>query len=179
MLLRNRAVPSWLVLTIGVTVGWTLAAFRPAPVQADRGGPGGEDLIASGPVAIEHNAGLKIQVPHDAVYYLDYKGGRLLAVVPSLRQTVGGTQMLGSFAERDLVKDFKLTPGSSTPHFLMTTGTLGALNGAWGALYVFETSTKQVATYRVFQQTVGGSPQPRFDLLEVRSMAPVPPAVAN
>jgi len=179
MPLRHRAITPGITLAIGLAVGWIVATIRPSYLLADRGGVGGEDIITSGPIAIEYNPGLKIQVAHDAVYYLDYKGGRILAMVPSPRQSMGGTHMFDSFAERDLVADFKLPPGSATPHFLMTTGTLGAMNGGWAPLYVFESSSKQVATYRVLPLTVGGSSKPRFDLLELRSMAPPPAAVES
>lgn len=178
---RAGRIPSAWVLALGVVLGWTLASLRPPAVHADRGAtPGAEDQVTAGPVSIQHEKVNDIQVPHDAIYYLDYKGGRLLAGVPSHRQSTGGMRVLESFAERDLVADFKLTPGTSTPHFLMTTGTLGAMNGAWAPLYVFESTTKQVAVYRVVPLTVGATSRPTFELLEVVSYArPQPQAAAR
>lgn len=172
--LRRRAVSPAVGLAVGLVLGWTLASMRPAAVHADRSVPGGEDQLASGPVMIQHDRGNDIQVEHDAVYYLDYKGGRLMASVPSLTKTGSNSRMLETFVERDLVADFHLTPGTPDPHFLMTTGTLGALNGAWAPLYVFETSSKQVAVYRLTPQQVGTVPMPKFELLELKSLAKAP-----
>lgn len=171
---RRRAALPAIGLAVGLVLGWTFATLRPVAVLADRGGSSGEDLIASGPVMIQHDRGNDIQVEHDAVYYLDYKGGRLMASVPSLTRTAGNDRMLETFVERDLVADFHLAPGSAEPHFLMTTGTLGALNGAWAPLYVFETSSKQVAVYRLTPQQVGTVPMPKFELLELKSLAKIP-----
>jgi hypothetical protein len=164
------AVPHGITLLVGLIVGWTLATIRPASLHADRGGAGGEDLIASGPIAIDYNEAIKSAVARDAIYYLDYKGGRLLATIPSPLQAGNQRSLLDSFAERDLVADFKLDPGSPTPHFLMQTGTMGALNGAWAPLLVFETTTKQVAAYRLTELTIGNKSKAQFDLLEVRSL---------
>jgi hypothetical protein len=166
----RRALPHAVTLILGLIVGWTLSMIRPATLHADRGGAGGEDLIASGPVSIEYNEAIKSAVPRDAIYYLDYKGGRLMATIPSPLQSGNVRSLLGSFAERDLVADFNLQPGSATPHFLMTSGTMGALNGAWAPLFVFETTSKQVAAYRMTALTVGNSSKSQLDLLEVRSL---------
>ena len=173
MIPRRPPTSVGLALALGLTLGWATARPGPARLEADRSEPDGRDQLASGPVAIEHNPGLKIQVEHDAIYYLDYKGGRLLATVPSSQQSAGGVRMIDGFAQRDLVSDFRLAPGSPEPHFLMTTGTLGALNDAWAPLYVFETRTKQVATYRLTPQSVGTTNRPRFDLLEIRPLPPL------
>ncbi|HEV3164405.1 MAG TPA: hypothetical protein VGZ22_10300, partial [Isosphaeraceae bacterium] len=113
---QSRGIASAVTLAIGVFLGWSMASLRPAMVQADRSAPNGEDQVAAGPVAIQQDRGNNVQVDHDAIYYLDYKGGRLLAGVPSARQSTRGMHVLDSFAERDLVADFKLSPGSSTPH---------------------------------------------------------------
>jgi hypothetical protein len=168
----GRVVPHGITLVIGLLVGWTLASIRPASLLADRGAPGGDDQITAGPISIEYNEALKSPIPRDAIYYLDYKGGRLLAAIPSPLQSGNMMRVIEGFAERDLAADFKLTPGSATPHFQMTTGTMGALNGAWAPLFVFETTSKQVATYKLVPQTVGNSTKPRFDLLEVRALPP-------
>jgi hypothetical protein len=170
MCLRSRALPHGLTLAIGLLVGWTLAATRPAHGRADLGVAAGEDLITAGPISIEYNEALKSPVPRDAIYYLDYRGGRLLATIPSPLQSGNVKRVIDSFAERDLVADFKLAAGSSSPHFMMTTGTMGALNGAWAPLFVFETNSKQVATYKLVPQTIGNTSKPLFELLEIRAM---------
>jgi hypothetical protein len=74
------------------------------------------------------------------------------------------------------VADFKLDPEAGPrPHFLMTTCELGAYSLGWAPLLVFETTSNQVATYRLQQQTVGTVSQPVFTLLEVRPIAPPAP----
>ena len=109
----------------------------------------------------------------DAVYFLDYKGGRLLATVPSYRQTTTSTRVIEPFSERDLVADFKLDlDAGPRPRFLMTTGSIGPDNAGWAPLYVFETTTSQVGVYRMLiQKTIGDTARPRFELLELRSYA--------
>ena len=78
-----------LVLGLGLVLGWGLARIRPAPLRAAGGDRSGESIVATGPVMVRYDEGIKIQIPQDALYYLDYKGGRLLATVPSIHQTVG------------------------------------------------------------------------------------------
>ena len=111
--------------------------------------------------------------PLDALYFLDYKGGRLLARVPTYRQTTRRRTLIEPFSERDLVADFKLDLDTGPrPRFLMTTGSLGPYNAGWAPLYVFETTTSQVAIYRMqMQQTIGDFGRPRFELVELRSYA--------
>jgi len=47
--------------------------------------------------------------PLDALYFLDYKGGRLLATVPTYQQTDSSTHLIEPFSERDLVSDSSST----------------------------------------------------------------------
>ena len=54
----------------------------------------------------------------------------------------------------------------------MTTGTLGAYSAGWAPLYVFETTSSQLAIYRMqLPQTVGTVAKAKFDLVELRSYA--------
>jgi hypothetical protein len=133
------------------------------PLHAGAGDRWGDRVLTAGPIAFEQNA-QKIQIAQDAVYYLNYSQGLLLATVPSTRSMGTSTQVLNDFAVRDLMKDFQLGPGTR-PHFLMTVGTLGAREG-WAPLYVFETETGQVAVYRLTPQATAGSTRPVFELLE-------------
>ena len=72
--------------------------------------------------------------------------GRLLATIPVQRQSARGAQLIDGFAERDLTVDFKnRRRAGGRPHFLMTPGSLGAYGEGWAPLFVFETTTKQVA----------------------------------
>ena len=100
MIPRRPSMSAGLALVLGLILGWATAPLGRARLEADRVDPTVQDQIASGPVSIEHNPGLKIQVDRDAIYYLDYKGGRLLATVPTTRQTAEGTQVVDGFAER-------------------------------------------------------------------------------
>ena len=107
----------------GILLGWILAATRPAVLHASAGDRSGESIVTTGPVLVRYDEMTKSAIPLDAVYFLDYKGARLLATIPSYRQTGRTTHLLHGFAERDLVADFKLDldPGAD-PQFLMTTG---------------------------------------------------------
>ena len=171
--MQRPALSHALTLVVGLSAGWGLSAVRPPALRASGGDHSGETIVAAGPVATLYQSKQRVQVTHDALFYLDYKGGRLLATVPSLRQTAAGTRVLEEFAERDLVADFRIGPGV-VPHFLMTAGGLGASGDGWAPLFVFETATGQVAAYRVQAQMVGPSSRPRFDLMEIRTLARSP-----
>jgi hypothetical protein len=164
-----------LLLACGTALGWCLASARPHVLHAQGGDRSGESILTSGPVMVRHNDGLKVQIAQDAIYYLDYKGGRLVATVPSYRPTGASPKYLGAFVERDLVADFKLDlDAGQKPHFLMTTGALGAYSDGWAPLFVFETTTNQVGLYRVQDQTIGTVSRPQFELLELRPIDSVP-----
>lgn len=165
-------VPSALSLLAGLALGWGFAQ-SPAPrLRADGSDRSGESILTAGPVMVRYNDGLKIQVAQDALYYLDYKAGRLMATIPTMSQSVGGTRMIEAFSERDLVADFHLDlDNGPKPHFLMTTGALGSYSGGWAPLFIFETATSQVAVYKVEQNTLGRSSQARLELVEVRPVS--------
>jgi hypothetical protein len=156
----------------GVFLGWILASFRPAPLRASAGDRAGESVVATGPIMVRFDEGTKSAIPTDALYYLDYKRGRLLATIPTYRQTTKALNLIDTFEERDLVADFKLDLDTGQrPRFLMTTGSLGAYTEGWAPLYVFETTTNQLAIYRLqTQQTVGKPSRSRFELVELRSI---------
>jgi hypothetical protein len=161
-----------MLLVLGLFLGWGLASFRPAPIRASSGDRSGESIVTTGPILIRYDEGNKVQIPLEALYILDYKAGRLLGTVPALHTTVKSSNYLGRIAERDLVADFKIDlDNGPKPHFLMTTGSLGAYNGGWAPLYVYETSTNQIAVYRILQQTVGTKDNTSLELLEVRALA--------
>jgi hypothetical protein len=168
--MQRPALSHAMTLVAGLSLGWGLAAPRLPALRASAGDHSGETIVACGPVATVYHPKLKVQVTQDGLYYLDYKGGRLLATVPALRQSAAGTRVLDEFAERDLVSDFRIGPGV-VPHFLMTVGSLGTSGDGWDPLFVAETATGQVAVYRVQAQMIGNSTRPRFDLLEIRSLA--------
>ena len=179
--LRGR-MPTSLALTLGIALGWVLTNHRPPTVKAGGGDRYADDILTSGPIAIEYNSLTKTQAPKDALYYLDWRGARLLATVPNQRESMGGARLIDGFIERDLVADFKIDREQGvSPHFLMTPGSLGAYGEGWSPLFVFETSTKQVAAYRLQLQAIGTKSTSRFELLEIRSFAALPalPEAAN
>lgn len=162
-----------LLLFAGVGLGLALAGGRPAQIHAGGGDRSGESILTSGAVSVRYDEGKKVQLPQEALYYLDYKAGKLLGTIPTFRQTVSSTTYLEPFAERDLVADFKLDlDNGPRPRFLMTTGQLGTFGEGWAPLFVFETTTGRVGVYRIQQQAVGIRNQLRFELLEMRPMAP-------
>jgi hypothetical protein len=175
MALKSPRVSTGLVLGIGVILGWLLASVpRPLPKAYALGGDRwGDKIVASGPVTVRYDERLRAPLKQDALYYLDYRGGRLLGTIPSYQQSGATVKLIDTFAERDLVADFKLdTETGPKPHFLMTTCEIGAYSMGWAPLFVFETETNQVATYRIQQQSVGTSSKPVFELIDVRAIAP-------
>jgi hypothetical protein len=120
---------------------------------------------------MEYDDASKSPIPLEALYFLDYKAGKLLATIPSYRMAGTKMELIDGFVERDLVADFKLDldAGGRPPRFLMTTGSLGRYSSGWAPLYVFETTTGQVAVYRMqVGQKYGESGSGRFELVEVR-----------
>jgi hypothetical protein len=170
---RTKRIPTAAVLFVGVCLGWLVSSLQPKSIHASAGDRSGEAIVATGPVLIRYDEGTKSPIPLDALYFLDYKGGRLLATIPSHRQFGRTSQFIESFEERDLVADFKLDLGTGPrPHFLMTTGSLGSYSAGWAPLYVFETSTSQLGIYRIqLQQGVPGAARPQLELIELRSYA--------
>ncbi len=162
-------------------MGWAAAAWRPAPLRAEAGDRSGESIVATGPVFVQYDEGVKAPMALEAVYFLDYQAGRLLATIPTYRQLAKSTEIIEKFVERDLVADFKLELGRGPrPHFLMTTGSLGPYTAGWAPLYVFETTTYQVGVYRIhLQQSSAKASRPRFELVEMVSYAKTGTTDAN
>lgn len=156
-------------LVLGLALGWSAAPERTPRLFARTADRWEDRIVATGTLSFEKNK-QGMQVTQDAVYYLNYNAGLLLAAVPSYHQTPAGIEVLSEFAERDLVRDFAIRPGSR-PHFLMTTASLGARGEGWSALIVFETESGQVATYRVVPPTLStpGRARPELQLLERRT----------
>jgi hypothetical protein len=172
MLFSRLRIPNVTLLLLGLILGWGLAHTPNPRLWAGGGDRSGESIVATGPILIRYDEGNKVQIPLEALYILDYKGGRLLATVPSLHQTAGHSSYLGKFAERDLAADFKLDLDTGPrPRFLMTTGSLGTYSGGWAPLFVFETTTNQIGIYRIHQQTVGTTASTRLELVEMRALA--------
>jgi hypothetical protein len=179
--LVSRPVPVLCVLGLGYLAGWLTGQVASPQLRAGGGDRWGDSILAAGSVSTQFHEGLKVQVTQDALYFLDYRGGRLLATVPNSIVTAtaikptGTTKMLGEFAERDLAADFKIDPAvGPTPHFLMTPMSLGMASGLLAGvspLCVVETTTNQVALYQVEQTNVGAATKMRIDLKELKSMS--------
>jgi hypothetical protein len=168
--LRRPQLPAVAALAIGMGLGWALAGLRGPRAMAGGADRWGDSAVLTGPIVARYNPKMQVQVTDDAIYYLNYATGHLLATSPTYRQTAAGVRFLGEFAERDLVRDFELAPGTA-PHFLLTTSSLGSLTEGGTALLVFETTTGQVATYRMTpgQISAAGAGRPAFELLERRT----------
>ncbi len=193
-------IPTVITLVAGLMLGWGLTTPRVNPLHAggvDRGdesarrheeilaaigqltdevGTSGQNIVTSGPAYINYNKGSQIQVAQDAVYVLDYRAGKLMAMMPTLKQTGAGTKIIDTFGETDLVSDFKIDIESGRkPHFLMTTGSIStnssqAFGDGWAPLFVIETTTRQMAAYKVEQKMIGVNNNLRLSLLEVKPL---------
>lgn len=144
------------------------------PLLAGSGDRAGESILTTGVVHSIRNPVTHQVMNVEVVYLLDYKSGRLLANLPQAKQTGNRSQVLGRFQARDLVRDFRIAPGS-TPKFMMTTGAL--LNEGWEPLYVVETTTSQMAVYRFAAGVDPTSPESgelvggRLELIEMRDFS--------
>jgi hypothetical protein len=173
MSMRYSRISTTFVFIVGLFAGWSLSLFRPAPARAGAGDRQGESVVTTGPVLVRYDKATESSIPLDAVYILDYKGGRLVASLPTFRQSAESTTIIESFVERDLAGDFKLDLDTGpSPHFMMTTGSLGPYMAGWAPLYVVETTSKQMGVYRIhIQETTGKSSRPKFELVQMKSYA--------
>ncbi|MHC5536904.1 hypothetical protein ACYOEI_01365 [Singulisphaera rosea] len=182
---NRRTFSRTLLLTFGLLIGWGLSALpRPQSiVQAHAGDRWENSILTTGPVLVRSVEGRKIQLSQDALYYLDHnfkkKTWRLVATVPSFQQSFGPPKLIDSFATRDLIEDFKIDlDRGARPKFLMTTGAIGTYSEGWSPLFVIESTTNQIAAYKVQQQTVGAVSVPKFELVEIHPMTEAPPQAA-
>ena len=176
--LRGTRVSPLLILAIGLAVGWTLSALRTPALRAQGGDRSDESVLVTGPAYIKYNDGARIQVAQDAIYFLDYRAGKLMATVPSNQSTTDGTKIIDGFVERDLVSDFKIDlDTAASPHFLMTTcSSVSPATSSFGdggsLLFVFETTTHQFAAYRVSQLNIGLKAERKLDLMQLGPYRP-------
>jgi len=157
--MKDRTRLLWLAtgLVLGVA-GSALYFSSSQPVYAanDRY----EDyILCTGPVAVTPNA------PTDGIWLLDYRAGKLLGTVINR-----ATAKIVSWAEVDLVSEFKITPKQNV-HFMMTTGTI---TQGQAALYVAETTTGRFGIYTMGPRPdgQGGLVIRRHDLLMFRQQPP-------
>ncbi|GAC1466925.1 MAG: hypothetical protein NVSMB9_07950 [Isosphaeraceae bacterium] len=174
---RSPRLQQTLLLTIGLVLGWSFAGARAPALHAQGGDRWDESILATGPAFIKYNEGSKIQVAQDAIYFLDYRAGKLFGTLPSMKQLGAESKIISGFSERDLVADFKLDVDTGVrPHFLMTTGAMSSGVGntygdGWAPLFVFETTTRKVGVYKIQQQMLGTSSRMKLDLIELRPFA--------
>ncbi|MFO0958001.1 MAG: hypothetical protein U0800_11325 [Isosphaeraceae bacterium] len=133
--------------------------------------------VASGPILMMPDPSSKVLYPLEAVYYLDYRGARLLAILPTgtaPTPTAASLAAQGSPSNdrftttcvgRDLAADFAIPP-EVEPRFLMTIARQGYGNGGWAPLFVIEGTTNQAISYRVSSEIVGGVNRAKFVLLD-------------
>ena len=177
MSVRYSRISIVTALLLGVVAGWSMSLLRPTPLlHAGAGDRNGETILTTGPLMVRIDDSTKAPTSLDAVYFLDYKGGRLLASLPTFRQSINSTKIIDSLVERNLAADFKLDLDTGPrPHFLMTTGSLGPYTAGWAPLYVVETTTQQLAVYRLhIQQSSVKSSRPKFELLQILPYASTP-----
>ena len=119
-------------------------------------------------------------MPLDAVYRLESSALRalLFTAIPEIRKTAAKTQMVGEVASRNLAADLKLKPGV-VPHFLLNTASLGATGMGMSALFVMETTTKQLAIYRVYPRATAQGAKPTIELLDVKPYEEPLPALPS
>ena len=172
MIKRYSRISTAVVLLVGLSAGWCLSLVRPVRLHAG-GDRQGETILTTGPVLVRYDEATKSPIALDALYILDYKAGRLLASLPTYRQSTSSTTIVESFVERDLVADFKLDLDTGArPRFMMTTGSLGPYTAGWAPLYVVETTSNQLGVYRIhLQETSGKSSRPKFELIQLKSYA--------
>jgi hypothetical protein len=170
MSVRTRpSLPLSVLLVAAGTLLGVLITGRPAMrLNAAGGDRPDAAVVATGPISVEQNPALKVQIASDAVYYLNYSRGFLYAAVPMPTTSTNQSRLLSDFGERDLLRDFQIGAGSN-PHFTMTTGSLGSMNEGWAPLYVFETTTGQMVAYRVIAQARVGNSAPTIQIVDRRS----------
>jgi hypothetical protein len=167
----TRAASMWMALGVvaGVIGGLSLGGYHAPRLAAAGGDRWNERAVTTGVVSVQRDKGGAVW-NEEALYVLNKSKGLLLAAVPDYKQSVNSMKILSDFAERDLVKDFGLEPGSN-PHFLMTTLAIGTQGQGWSPLLVMETESGQVATYRVQIQATQGTNRPLFQLVDRRTDA--------
>ncbi len=144
----------------------------------------GLDAIVPSPIEMMPNPNLKTSIYRDAIYFLDYKAGRLIVTIPPDLQKTGASSsglfsklkfrekapqnnpsMFDAKASRDLVADFQLAP-TSPARFFMATGQTGEM---WANLYVLESSTHKLNVYKTTTKKNSENVSfPIFELLETR-----------
>jgi hypothetical protein len=151
-------------------LGWGACTMigQARPVLAMAGDGADHSQLVSCVVSAEYNEARKVQVPVQGLVYLDYRRGKLVGTMPEMRQIGQQTRVLSNFTERDLVDDFEIKPGT-TPNFLISTITTGALSDGAELLVVLESQSRQSRIYKLGFQQSGVEFKPQFDLIEKKT----------
>ncbi len=166
-----RRIPIVLAMGAGVVLGWIGSVSRTTPLRASAGDRAGECIVATGPVLMQYDDATKAPIALERCISSTTRAAAYSPSLPTYRMAGTKMELIDSFAERDLAADFKLDlDAGARPRFLMTTGSLGRYSAGWAPLYVFETTTSQVAVYRMqAAQTYGAAGTSQFELVQLRS----------
>src|SRR5262245_24237183 len=134
----RRRLMSWTgISVIGGVLLVTLVTNGRRPALLAGGGDHPDAPMALTVTVSTESNGKGVTITNDGVVFLNYAKALLMAAVPLPIQSGTTTRILSDLAERDLVRDFGLSLGT-TPHFTMITGRLGAMSEGWAPLYIFE-----------------------------------------
>lgn len=154
-------------VVVGFGLGWA-AGLLPGHGRALQAlGPEGVDqsVLTSCVVQVDYNEARKVQIPIEALVYLDYRRGRLVGTMPEQFQIGQQKRVLSNFTERDLVEDFNVEPGTA-PRFLISTLSTGAMSDGAQLVAVLETQSRQSRIYKLGFQQSGVDFKPQFSLVE-------------
>lgn len=155
------------VFTLGFGVGWA-TGHLPVPtrgVQALAPENADQSMLTSLVVQMDYNDARKVQIPIEALVYLDYRRGKLVGTIPEQFQIGQQARVLSNFTERDLVEDFQMEPGKS-PRFLVSAISSGAMTDGAQFLAVLEAQSRQTRIYKLGFQQSGVDFKPQFSLVE-------------
>ena len=183
----NRiSIQKWLFgCLVGFGLGWgsSVVYLNSLPVHALAADSADHSQLVSCIVTMEYNDARKVQIPVEGLVYLDYRRGKLVVTMPELRQFGQQKRILSNFSERDLVEDFEIKPGT-TPKFLMSSFSTGALSDSGQILAVIESQSRQTRLYKLTFQQSGVEFKPQFNLVESKVFdmsgnTEVPKAIQN
>jgi hypothetical protein len=167
MIARPDRIWMLATLALGLSAGWLVSTSATPRLKAGGSDRWNDRVVTTGTAIVERDRQGQ-RITQDGLYVLNYSNGLLLAALPAYEQSSTAIRYVSDFAERDLVQDFALAPGSR-PHFLMTTIEMGSQGDGTSPLLVFETETGQMATYRVVREITSGTTRPKLQLLERRT----------
>ena len=157
----------WAGVVLAFGLGWAAGQLPGSGRPLRAVGPEGVDqsFLTSCVVQMDYNEARKVQIPIEALVYLDYRRGKLVGTMPEQFQVGQQKRVLSNFTERDLVEDFQVEPGTA-PRFLISTMSTGAMSDGAQLVAVLETQTRQSRIYKLGFQQSGVDFKPQFSLVE-------------